>query len=257
MAEPAAFVTGGGSGIGRASAQALARAGMNVVVADINEAAAQTVAAEVAELGAEGLALRCDVTSEDSVRSAIEQTESRFGRLDVLVNSAGVDLHKELGDIELEDWQRVMDINVTGSFLCMKHARQADAAQQLRAYDLPWIIVGDLRHGLARLLGGEGGACRPGAVGGTRARASRDHGQRRRSRPDRDAAVARPMGQQSRPARTAGIDRASGRVAKPEEIAAAIAYLASEDAGFVTGSTLVIDGGLTSLMRRPSPQPSA
>src|SRR5688572_9530360 len=97
---------------------------MNVVVADINEAAAQTVAAEVAELGTEGLPLRCDVTNEDSVRSAIEQTETRFGRLDVLVTSAGVDLHKELGDIELKDWQRVMDINVTGSFLCMKHARR-------------------------------------------------------------------------------------------------------------------------------------
>ena len=256
MVKRVAFITGGGSGIGRASAQALARAGMNVVVADINEAAAQTVAAEVAELGAEGLPLRCDVTNEDSVRSAIEQTETRFGRLDVLVTSAGVDLHKELGDIELEDWQRVMDINVTGSFLCMKHARRLMLLNSYGriiclgsssgiygmgwpAYSAAKAALNGLALSAARELALNGITVNVVAPGPTETPLSLD-------------LWANNPGRRERLESTVPV----GRVAKPEEIAAAVAYLASENSGFVTGSTLVIDGGLTSLMRRPVPQPT-
>jgi NAD(P)-dependent dehydrogenase (short-subunit alcohol dehydrogenase family) len=257
MVQRVAFITGGGSGIGQASALALARAGMDVVVADINETAARKVAAEVAELGTDGLPLRCDVSDEDSVRSAIEKTEARFGRLDVLVNSAGVDFHKELADIPVEDWRRVMDINVTGSFLCMKHAlrlmlpnsygRMICLGSSSGIYGMGWpaysaakaALVG-LALSAARELALKGITVNVVAPGPTETPLSLDlwaNNPGRRERLESSVPV--------------------GRVAKPAEIAAGIAYLASEDAGFVTGSTLVIDGGLTSLMRQPSPRPTA
>jgi NAD(P)-dependent dehydrogenase (short-subunit alcohol dehydrogenase family) len=257
MVQRVAFITGGGSGIGGASALALARAGMDVAVVDISETAARKVANEVTNLGAVGLHLHCDVSDEDSVRSAIEQTEARFGRLDVLVNSAGVDFHKELADIPVEDWRRVMDINVTGSFLCMKHAlrlmlpnsygRMICLGSSSGIYGMGWpaysaakaALVG-LALSAARELALKGITVNVVAPGPTETPLSLDlwaNNPGRRERLESSVPV--------------------GRVAKPEEIAAAIAYLASEDAGFVTGTTLVIDGGLTSLMRQPSPQPAA
>jgi NAD(P)-dependent dehydrogenase (short-subunit alcohol dehydrogenase family) len=246
-------VTGGGSGIGRASALALARRGMDVVIADINDAAAAHVAAEVAELGAAALAVRCDVTGEASVRAAMDETEARFGRLDVLVNSAGVDLHKELADICLDDWHRVLDINVTGSFLCMKFARRLMLlngygrmiclGSSSGIFGMGWpaysaakaALVG-LALSAARELAPLGVTVNVVAPGPTETPLSLDLWSKNPSRRERLESTV-PV----------------GRVARPEEIASAIAYLASDEAEFVTGSTLVIDGGLTSLMRPTSP----
>jgi NAD(P)-dependent dehydrogenase (short-subunit alcohol dehydrogenase family) len=253
MSKKTAFVTGGGSGIGRASALALARSGMNVVVVDLRKAAAQAVAAEAAEFGAGALGLRCDVADEDQVRSAVAQTGERFGRLDVLVNSAGVDFHKELTDIPLEDWRRVMDINVTGSFLCMKHARPLMVANRYGriiclgsssgifgmgwpAYSAAKAALVGLALSSARELAPLGVTVNVVAPGPTETPLSLELWKNNPGRRERLESTV-PV----------------GRVAKPEEIAGAIVYLASEIAGFVTGSTLVIDGGLTSLMGPPTP----
>lgn len=117
-----AFVTGAGSGIGRATALAFASEGASVVVSDISEQNVRDTAHMIEELGGRTLAVRCDVTRAGDVRSVLDRTIETFGRLDVAFNNAGVE-QEEATTAELaeEVWDRVVDTNLRGVFLCMKH----------------------------------------------------------------------------------------------------------------------------------------
>lgn len=249
------FITGAGSGIGRATAMLMAQRGIAVVVTDIDENAAAAVAAEITGAGHTALAVQCDVTSEASVTAAMAKTEARFGRLDALVCSAGVDFHKLLADIPVDDWNRVMSINVTGTFLCMKHAkrlmvlngygRMVSLGSSSGIYGMGWPAYSAAKAALmglclsaARELALQGITVNVVAPGPTETPLSL-------------GLWAANPGRRERLESSVPV----GRVAKPSEIAGAICYLASEEAGFITGSTLVIDGGLTSLMRQPAPAP--
>src|SRR3954462_1155776 len=118
-----AFVTGGGSGIGRAAALAFARAGAGVVVADVGEETNQETAGLIEQQGGRALALRCDVTQRDQVKAALEKTAEMFGRLDFAFNNAGIEPKKPAptADYDEEEWNRIIDIDLRGVFLCMKH----------------------------------------------------------------------------------------------------------------------------------------
>jgi NAD(P)-dependent dehydrogenase (short-subunit alcohol dehydrogenase family) len=122
-----AVVTGAGSGIGRAAAQALLEAGWNVVVAGRREAPLQETLG-----GAEGLAVPTDVTDPASVAALFAATLQRYGRLDLLFNNAGISLSAPITEVEFNDWKRVVDTNLTGSFLCAQAAFRAMAAQDPR-----------------------------------------------------------------------------------------------------------------------------
>ena len=116
-----AFVTGAGSGIGRATALAFAREGASVVVADVSEQANQQTARMIEELGGRALAVRCDVTRTDDVRGALEKTIETFGRLDVAFNNAGIEYKiQPAAEVTEAEWDRIMDIDLRGVFLCMK-----------------------------------------------------------------------------------------------------------------------------------------
>src|SRR5262249_6303101 len=120
-----ALVTGAGSGIGRATAALLAREGATVVVADLDEPAAQAVAAEVASAGGKAEPLRLDVTDEAMWQEAMERVGAAHGRLDVLVNNAGVPFGKPVADTSREEWRRVLAVNLDGVFLGTKHGIRA------------------------------------------------------------------------------------------------------------------------------------
>src|SRR3989442_3760009 len=124
-----AIVTGGGSGLGRQMASALAEMGADIVLCERNgERCAQT-AAELAALGVRALGFRCDVTSPDDVRAMVERTKAELGRIDILVNNAGRAWVAPVATMAVEDWRRVLEVNLTGAFLCSQAAGNVMIAQ--------------------------------------------------------------------------------------------------------------------------------
>src|SRR2546429_5318557 len=118
-----AFVTGAGRGIGAATALRLAEEGARVALTDIEVEGCQQVLAEIEKLGAEGLALACNVADSAQVQDAVDKTAARFGRLDILVNNAGVLRDNLLFKMSEEDWDTVMNVHLKGAFLCSRAAQ--------------------------------------------------------------------------------------------------------------------------------------
>ena len=117
-----AFVTGAASGIGRATAVAFATEGASVAIVDLTDEALQQTAAAIKDAGGEVLVIACDVSVPEQVEAAVTRTVETFGRLDLAFNNAGVENKAApLAEIELKEWDRILDINLRGTFLCMKH----------------------------------------------------------------------------------------------------------------------------------------
>ena len=123
------LVTGAGTGIGEATAVAMAEAGAAVVAADINEQGAQATAARIAETGAKGLALAVDVREVDEIDRMVQSVVDEFGRLDVIVNNAGITKPVRIMDLTEEDWDSMYRVNVRGVFFCLQRAAQQMIAQ--------------------------------------------------------------------------------------------------------------------------------
>ena len=137
-----AFITGAGSGIGRATALAFADRGAAVAIADVSAEASRDVADEIVRTGGQALGLTCDVTVSSDVQTALRQTIEAFGRLDFAFNNAGIEQPPTpLADITEDQWQRVLDIDLRGVFLCMK-------------YEIPLILAARRRRHRQHLLGG-------------------------------------------------------------------------------------------------------
>src|SRR5712692_367144 len=125
-----AIVTGGGNGIGRACALELAAGGASVVVADVREKDAAAVEAELRAAGSRAAAVACDVSREADVEAVVSTAMAQFGRVDVLVTSAGIyTTTLALHELTLDDWSLVIGVNLTGTFLCIKHALRPMLAQ--------------------------------------------------------------------------------------------------------------------------------
>lgn len=249
-----AIVTGGGGGIGRAIALRLADDGALVSVVDKRPEASRETAAEVERRGGRALALEADVTEEAAVRTSIARTVEEFRRLDVMVNNAGVISVAALVDITAAEWDRIFAVNVRGLFLgCKEAARQmveqggggriinASSGAGRRGYALvsaycasKFAVVG-LTQSLAVELAPHGitvNAYCPGHVTSTEMWAQIDEEFARIKRVPVGATKA-----------AAAQDSPMQRVARAEEVAAVVAFLASDDASFITGESIVVDGG--------------
>jgi len=119
-----AMVTGGGRGIGRAIALALAREGCAVAVASRTQSEIEDVAREIEEIGARGLAVPADISKMDEVEGMVEKVHKAFGRIDILVNNAGIAIFKPLSHLTVEDWDETMAVNMRGAFLCSQKVAQ-------------------------------------------------------------------------------------------------------------------------------------
>jgi NAD(P)-dependent dehydrogenase (short-subunit alcohol dehydrogenase family) len=226
----AALVTGGARGIGKAIAAALAVHGYEVAVADIDAKAAR---------GSPFAFFKCDIAAESAVRACVRGVLKRFGRLDALINNAGI-ASPENGPVEklaLADWNRRIGVNLTGAFLITKHCaphlratrgaivniastRALQSEPDTEAYSAAKAGVVGLTHALAMSLGPQVrvNCVSPGWIAHQTVR-KKDHAQ-----------------------------HPAGRVGRDEDVAELVAYLVSDAAGFVTGANFVIDGGMTRKM---------
>ncbi|SDH40133.1 NAD(P)-dependent dehydrogenase, short-chain alcohol dehydrogenase family [Sinosporangium album] len=245
LKDKVAVVTGGASGIGRATALLFAREGAAVVVADLDGPGAASAARDIAEAGGRAVAVTADVSVEDDCARVVRAAVDTFGGLHVLFNNAGIIRRADALGTTVEEWDRVMAVNVRSVFLMCKHA-------------VPAMTSGGSIVNTGSGWGLKGGgnalsycASKAAVVNMTRALAI-DHakaGIRVNSvNPgDTDTPMLRDEARQLSEDWTAfaadAADRPMGRAGSPEEIARAVLFLACEDASFVTGSALVVDGG--------------
>lgn len=239
------IVTGASAGIGRATALAFGREGASVVVADVDVARGETVADEIERLGVEALFVPADISRADEVVALVARAVERFGRLDYAFNNAGVEGEAApTGDCTLENWHRTIGINLTGTFMCM----HAEIARMLETGG--GSIVNN--SSVAGLVGFAGipayTASKHGVVGLTKAAALEYATQGIRVNAVCPGIIATEMitrfthGDAAAAAQLLQTEPV-GRLGKPEEVADAVVWLCSEQASFVTGQAIAVDGG--------------
>jgi NAD(P)-dependent dehydrogenase (short-subunit alcohol dehydrogenase family) len=247
-----ALVTGGASGIGRATALAFAREGARVAVADILEEAAQGTVAEIEAMGGQALAIACDVTDDDAVIAMIAATVDAFGGLDCAFNNAGIAPYQvnaggqKIADVAPEAWRRLIDVNLTGVWLCLRHE-----VAQMRAQGSGGVIINT-----ASILGLIGSAtssayvaAKHGVVGLTKTAAA-DHAEDNiRVNAVCPGYIETAMTEETMRRRGERILARvpMARMGQAGEIAEAVVWLCSPKASFVTGISWAVDGGYTAI----------
>lgn len=242
-----AIVTGGAQGIGKAITQRLLRDGYRIVIADNDDEAGRETEQELREQGELQFVLM-DVAEEEDVRRLVEQAVAAHHRLDALVNNAGIQMRKPVDELTLAEWNRVLGVNLTGAFLCAKHTvkhlrasrggivniastRALQSEGNTEAYSASKGGIVALTHALAMGLAPDVrvNCVSPGWIDVS--------AWKKTSRRQPSQISAREHEQQP-----------VGRVGRPEDIADLVAYLLSEQAGFITGQNFVADGGMTRKM---------
>ncbi len=240
-----AFVTGAANGIGRATALAFAREGASVMVADVAHTRVEETARLIEKAGGKAHAIKCDVTVEKDIQSALDETIKVFGRLDLAFNNAGVEESFNLTAEEpTETWDRLMNINLRGTFLCMKYELQLMLKQGGGA-----IVNTSSGAGIIGVKGSPAYvASKHGLIGLTKAAAldyATDNIRVNAVCPgfiDTEMMQRFTGGTPEGRAKVIALEP-MGRMGKPEEIADAVIWLCSNASSFVTGHALVVDGG--------------
>jgi NAD(P)-dependent dehydrogenase (short-subunit alcohol dehydrogenase family) len=242
-----AFVTGAGSGIGRATAIAFAQAGASVTVADLSEEGLGETVRMIEAFGGRALPVHCDVTRGEDVKAALEKTIETFGHLDAAFNNAGIEQPTTpLADISEDVWDRVINVNLRGVFICMKH----EIALMLKSGG--GAIVNTSSGAGVLAIRGQSCYCASkfGVTSISKVAAleyAKDNIRVNAICPGiiDTPMIARYTGDTEEGRARIIAQEPVGRMGRPEEIAAAVLWLCSEEAGFVTGHALVIDGGQT------------
>ena len=239
-----AFITGAGSGIGRAAALRLAAEGAAVACADINLPSAEATVEMIEQAGGKGLALQCDVAEERSMLDAAAEAARTGGRIDILFNNAGVAVRLPVGEQDVEGLDRVLRVNIRGAFLCAKSVLPyltrpggviintgsivgLVGVRNRAAYSLSKGALITLTKNMALDYAHEGirvNAVCPGFV---------------------DTGMTKGLFADAEKAERIRLMHPLGRFATADDIAAAVAFLASDDAAFITGQALAVDGGFT------------
>ena len=239
-----AVITGAGNGIGRTMARMFAAEGAQVVIADIDERSAQGAAAEIASHGGHSHALTVDITKPDQVKSMIEETHGRYQRLDILVNNAGVGLNRPFLETTLEEWNRLINVVLTGTFLCSQ-AAAAMMIPQRRGAIVNIASISGQRGAQGRAAYG---AAKAGVIQLTRVMAVElaPQGIRVNAVSPGPVVTDQSNGTHTAATRQSYLDRIPlHRYGERHEVAAAAIFLASDESSYVQGHILNVDGGFT------------
>lgn len=243
FSEKTAVVTGGSRGLGRAICLELARGGANVVLCYAgNEAAANETVAACESLGAKAVAVRCDVSKEDEVKSLMDAALKTFGRIDILVNNAGITRDGLLMMMKPEDFDAVIAANLRGAFLCMKAvARQMVKQRYGRIVNLSSVV--GLRGNAGQV---NYAASKAGVIGMTKSLAKELAGRNITVNAvapgfiDTDMTAVLPEAAKEALLKTIPM----ARLGQPEDVARAVAFFAADETAYVTGQVLCVDGGM-------------
>ena len=244
-----AIITGGANGMGAEECRIFAREGAKVVIADVMEEEGRQVEAEIAESGGDAVFMKLDVTSESDWDAAVEATLARYGKLDVLVNNAGISGTHHPDTMSVEAWDTFMDINAKGVFLGMKtvipRMQAAGGGSIVNISSISGIVGQNVIHmgynaskGAVRIVtksaavqyaeeGIRVNSVHPGAMP-----------------PMRSSSAARDPDMRSNMVNSGVPMR---RIGRPEEVGYAVLFLASDEASYITGAELVVDGGFTAM----------
>src|SRR3990167_7146829 len=241
-----ALVTGARQGMGKSHAIALAKQGAKVAVTDINQEECQLVADEIKSAGGEAAAFKMDVSSKAVVDAVFDSVIKQFGCLDILVNNAGIFAPKPALEITEEDWDKTININLKGEFLCAQRAAKEMAKNNWgRIINISSIASGQVGVGIAG--GAHYTASKGGIIGMTETLAVELASLGINVNTIAPGAIDTPMVQaaslpkEAMDAMLAGVPLK--RIGRPEEVSAAVVFLASDEASYITGSTLYVDGG--------------
>jgi NAD(P)-dependent dehydrogenase (short-subunit alcohol dehydrogenase family) len=244
-----AIVTGAAFGIGKGIARGFAREGANVVIADIDFEAAAVATGELDEFGRRAIAVRADVADEASVDKLVDSVLGTFGRIDILVNNAAVTSFYPFLELPVAEWDRIISVNLRGAFLCSRKVAPHMAKQRhgsilnITSFDQD-IPRGSSAH-YAASKGGLRSLTKAMAIGlapyNIRVNAIVPG--------TTDTEISKKLHLRDTPEKVAAyLDRIPlNRIGKPEDFAGAAIYLVSEEASFVTGAVLAVDGGMTTL----------
>ncbi len=240
-----AFVTGAGSGLGRATAEAFVRRGYATALVDFNEEAGRAAEEELRSLG-DCRFIRCDVSEDESVRDAVGQTMSTFGRLDAVFNAAGLDGEpgKLTADCSVENWNRLVAVNLTGMWYCMRH--QIPAMLQNGGGSL--VNCASTAGITGAAFVGAYTATKHGVVGLTRSAALEYASQGLRVNAVCPGTIDTPMSRRFMTDELRAMLNAqnpTGRFGQPEEVANIVLAICDPGASYLTGQAIAVDGGFT------------
>lgn len=243
LADKVALVTGGSRGIGKAIALKLARNGAKVAVGSRRKETCEQVADEIAEAGSEGVGLKMDVTSEEDIEQAVDAVKEKWGRIDILVNNAGIFVQEKVDEMDTSTVDKILDVNLRGLILCTKHVVPTMKEQR----DGKIINIGSI----ASFVGFQSAAvycATKGAVANLTRELAMELGQHKINvnavAPGMiDTAMTEDLLEDEDTKSSLLKKIPYGRIGQPDDIANAVAFLASDESEYITGERLIIDGG--------------
>jgi NAD(P)-dependent dehydrogenase (short-subunit alcohol dehydrogenase family) len=246
LKEKVAIVTGARRGMGKTHALALAKAGAKVVVSDISQEDCEKVVKEIEKNGGEALAIKCDVTQKEEVDNMVKVAVGKWGKVDILINNAGIAQFFPFLEMKEEDWDRTININLKGYFLCAQAAAKEMAKQKSGVIvNIASVAMGQVGIGFPNIA--HYCASKGGIVGMTEALAIELAPYNIRVNAISPGMIETPMidpVKQDKQSMEGLIARLPlHRVGKPEEVSNLVLFLASDASSYMTGSTVVIDGG--------------
>lgn len=242
------IVTGGAKGIGWGIAKVFSQEGAKVVIADWDEVNGPKTAEELRQNGGEAIFIKCDVSNEDQVKAMVEKTIQNYGRIDVLVNNAGVGIYKSVLEATSQDWDLCLNVNLKGVFLCSKYV-----IPYMQKQGKGNIINISSVHSFQTVNGVAPYAASKGGITALTRNMAIDYGPTIRVNAIAPGWVLTPLiqsifdGYPDPEAQRRAVEQRQvmKRIGRPEDIGYAAAFLASDEASFITGTQLFVDGGLT------------